>query len=185
MSAEAEDMLTRLEAKFAGRKDATKEEIHAAIEAELTEFERAILAERRKPRPTLSLVHSASAGTAEGEEAGALSQSEAAFAAEARLRAPAPVVDQHVRDGAMAIYHSALRRAELMLDELRDATVGGFAMVDVAEFAKIARAIDRHVMAQCWLREAAQGVVDAFDYDDNGRAAGIVWSTPIGAGASA
>lgn len=114
------------------------------------------------------------------EVAGALSPAEVVMIPEAEFRG-AGAVQHECRTQAMTIYHAALRRAELMLDELRDVTCAGHNSTSVEQSVRLFRAIDRHVMAQCWLREAAQGVVDAFDYDDNGRAAGIVWSTPIGA----
>ena len=50
---------------------------------------------------------------------------------------------------------------------------------DARERDAVAKAIDAFARSQCWLREAAQSVVDICEYDDNGKAAGVIWETPL------
>lgn len=102
------------------------------------------------------------------ELAGALSPAELAFADEANARTD----EDSARVSALTIHGKAVQRA-------RDARARLVESLDKPE--TLLAAIDAHARAQCWLREAAQAVCDICDFADNGRAAGVIWETPIAA----
>lgn len=79
------------------------------------------------------------------------------------------------RRSALAIHAKAVDRA-------RDARARVIAHLHAdlpAGSHLILAAIDAHARAQCWLREAAQAVCDICEFTDNGKAAGVIWETPL------
>lgn len=90
------------------------------------------------------------------------------------------------RRSALAIHEKAVIRAHearVRLQLILDAGIPTKPIKgdpDAGERAKVAQAIDAFARSQCWLREAAQSVVDICEYDDDGKAAGVVWETPLG-----
>ena len=100
-----------------------------------------------------------------------LSASEVDYASEAKVR------EEEARKSALAIHDKATERAADARARLLE-----LLPKDDAARERIAAAVDAHTRAQCWLRESAQGVVDILELDDNGRALGISWETPIGGG---
>lgn len=104
------------------------------------------------------------------ELAGRLSPAEMAFADEANARAD----EDSARVSALTIHGKAVQRARDARARLVEA---------IEQKAPLAAPIDAHTRAQCWLREAAQAVVDICEFPDNGRAAGVIWETPLSTGA--
>lgn len=110
---------------------------------------------------------------------GELSQDERRFAPEAEARErEAQALEDSARYSAQEIHEKATQRAVDARERLKERI--GAAFKDDAQRAAAFVAIDAHARAQCWLRDSAQGVCDAFDMADNGKAAGIVWETPLG-----
>lgn len=106
---------------------------------------------------------------------GSLSPAEIAFAPEALAR------DSHeeaARRSALAIHAKAVDRAVHAREALREIACGHDPR-SVKSCGDLAKAVDAHARAQCWLREAAQAVCDICEFEDNGRAAGVVWETPL------
>lgn len=100
------------------------------------------------------------------ELAGALSPAELAFADEANARTD----EDAARVSALTIHGKAVQRA-------RDARMALLQALTTGQ--RVHEAVDAHARAQCWLREAAQAVCDICDFADNGRAAGVIWQTPL------
>lgn len=100
------------------------------------------------------------------ELAGRLSPAEMAFADEANARTD----EDSARVSALTIHGKAVQRA-------RDARMALLQALTTGQ--RVHEAVDAHARAQCWLREAAQAVCDICDFPDNGRAAGVVWETPL------
>ena len=92
------------------------------------------------------------------------------------------------RRSALAIHEKAVIRAHearVRLQVILDAGIPTRPIKgdpDAAERLKAAQAIDAFARSQCWLREAAQAVCDICEFDDNGKAAGVVWETPLAMG---
>ena len=90
------------------------------------------------------------------------------------------------RRSALAIHAKAVDRANFARSNVLAILDAGIPTKpikgdpDAGERAKVAQAIDAFARSQCWLREAAQSVVDICEYDDDGKAAGVVWETPLG-----
>ena len=97
-----------------------------------------------------------------------LSASEVDYASEAKVR------EEEARKSALAIHDKATERAADARARLLE-----LLPKDDAARERIAAAVDAHARAQCWLREAAQAVCDICDFADNGRAAGVIWETPL------
>lgn len=84
-----------------------------------------------------------------------------------------------IHEKAVIRAHEARVRLELILDAgIPTKPIKGDP--DAGERKDVANAITAFARSQCWLREAAQAVVDICEYDDNGKAAGVVWETPLG-----
>lgn len=113
------------------------------------------------------------------ELAGHLSPGEIDYLPEAAARErEAKALEDSARYSAQEIHEKATQRAVDARERLKERI--GAAFKDDAQRAAAFVAIDAHARAQCWLRDSAQGVCDAFDMVDNGKAAGIVWETPLG-----
>lgn len=97
---------------------------------------------------------------------GRLSPAEIDFADEANSRTD----EEASRVSALNIHGKAVQRAKEARARLVEA---------IDQKAPLEAAIDAHTRAQCWLREAAQSVVDICDFADNGRGAGVIWETPL------
>lgn len=111
---------------------------------------------------------------------GELSRSERATIHEADF------AEAESRRSALAIHEKAVIRAHdarVRLELILDAGIPTKPIKgdpDAGERLKVAQAIDAFARSQCWLREAAQAVCDISEFDDDGKAAGVVWETPLG-----
>lgn len=106
---------------------------------------------------------------------GRLSPAEIDFVPEALSRESH---EEEARRSALAIHEKAVQRAR----DAREAVLEiacGHDPKRVEACGDLAKAIDAHARAQCWLREAAQAVCDICELQHNGRSAGVVWETPL------
>ena len=116
------------------------------------------------------------------EVRGALSRAERESVHEADF------AESESRRSALAIHAKAVDRAHearVRLQVILDAGIPTRPIKgdpDAGERLKVAQAIDAFARSQCWLREAAQAVCDICEFDDNGKAAGVVWETPLAMG---
>lgn len=106
---------------------------------------------------------------------GTLSPAEIDFAPEALSRQSH---EEDVRRSALAIHEKAVDRARHAREALLEIACGHDPK-SPESCGALAKAVDAHARAQCWLREAAQAVCDICELQHNGRSAGVIWETPL------